>query len=42
MGMLLGMGHGPSKKTAQQAAAEAALLSLTPASDEGLARAVGT
>jgi ribonuclease-3 len=41
-GKLLGKGHGPSKKTAQQAAAEAALLSLTPAVDEGLPRAVGT
>lgn len=41
-GKLVGKGHGPSKKTAQQAAAEAALISLTPANDENLARAVGT
>ena len=41
-GKVLGKGNGPSKKAAQQAAAEAALLSLTPASDEDLQRAVGT
>jgi ribonuclease-3 len=41
-GKVLGKGSGPSKKAAQQAAAEAALLSLTPASDEDLQRAVGT
>ncbi len=41
-GKVLGKGNGPSKKAAQQAAAEAALLSLTPASDEDLRRAVGT
>jgi ribonuclease-3 len=41
-GKVLGKGNGPSKKAAQQAAAEAALLSLIPASDRVLQRAVGT
>jgi ribonuclease-3 len=41
-GKLMGKGQGSSKKTAQQAAAEAALLSLTPASDESLPCAVRT
>lgn len=41
-GKVLGKGRGPSKKAAQRAAAQAALLSLIPVSDENLRRAVGT
>jgi ribonuclease III len=40
-GKVLGRGQGPSKKAAQQAAAEAALLSIASAND-GQLRAVGT